>query len=120
MKGLENPKTAESSVNEKSVTEQSTPGKGGYVLTITKKDTYSGNSSFSVNLHIQDVERVEPYEWDRTQFVVYYKSIGGVFGEICITDEDDYKVDGRTATYEIAQLFLKNRLTEVQIDALPD
>lgn len=119
MKGSKNPKTGESSVNEKSVTEQSTPAKGGYVLTITKKDTYSGNSSFSVNLHIQDVERVEPYEWDRTQLVVYYKSIGGVFGEIRISDEDGYKVDGRTATYEIAQLFLDNRLTEVQIDALP-
>lgn len=119
MKGSKNPKTGESSVNEKSVTEQSTPEKGGHVLTITKRDTYSGNTSFSVNLHIQDVERVEPYEWDRTQLVVYYKSIGGVIGEIRITEEDEYKIDNRTATYEIAQLFLENRLTEVQIDALP-
>ena len=120
MKGSKSPKTGESSVNEKSVTEQSTPAKGGHVLTITKKDTYSGNSSFSVNLHIQDVERVEQYEWDRTQLVVYYKSICGLISDIRISDEDEYKVDGRTATYEIAQLFLENRLTEVQIDALPD
>jgi len=119
MKGSENPKTAESSVNEKSVTEQSTPGKGGHILTITKKDTYSGNTDFSINLYIQDVERVEPYEWDHSQLIVYYKSIGGVTGEIRITEEDEYKVDNRTATYEIAQLFLENRLTEVQIDALP-
>ena len=120
MKGSENPKTAESSVNEKSVTEPSTPEKGGHVLTIAKRDTYSGNTSFSVNLHIQDVERVEPYEWDQTQLIVYYKSVGGVIGEIRIGEEDEYKVDGRTATYEIAQLFLENRLTEVQIEALPD
>ena len=119
MKGSKNPKTGESSVNEKFVIGQSTPGKGGHVLTITKRDTYRGNTSFSVNLYIQDVEQVEPYEWDRTQLVVHYRSIGGVFGEIRISDEDDYKVDGRTATYEIAQLFLENRLTEVQIDALP-
>ena len=39
---------------------------------------------------------------------------------IRIGEEDEYKVDGRTATYEIAQLFLENRLTEVQIEALPD
>lgn len=120
MKGSENPKTAESSVNEKSVTEQSTPGKGGHILTITKKDTYSGNTEFSVNLYIQDVERVEPYEYDHTQFNVYYKSICGLIGDIRISDEDEYKVDDKTATYEIAQLFLENRLTEVQIDALPD
>ena len=119
MKGLKNPKTDESSVKEKSVTEQSTPEKGGHVLTITKKDTYSGNTSFSVNLYLQDVEQVEPYEWYRTQLVVHYRSVGGVFGEIRITEEDDYKIDGRTATYEIAQMFLENRLTEVQIDALP-
>ena len=119
MKGSKNPKTAESSVKEKSVTEQSTPEKDGHILTITKKDTYSGNTSFSVNLYIQDVEQVEPYEWDRTQLVVRYRSIGGVFGEIRITGEDDYKIDNRPATYEIAQLFLENRLTEVQIDALP-
>lgn len=119
MKGSKNPKTGESSANEKSVTEQSTPEKGGHVLTITKKDTYSGNTSFSVNLYIQDVEQVEPYVWDHTQLVVHYRSIGGVLGEIRIGDEDEYKVDGRTATYEIAQLFLENRLTEVQIDALP-
>lgn len=120
MKGSKNPKTAESSVNEKSVTGQSTPGKGGHVLTITKKDTYSGNTSFTVNLYIQDVEQVEPYEWDRTQLVVRYRSIGGVLGEIRIGEEDEYKVDGRTATYEIAKMFLGNRLTEIQIDALPD
>lgn len=119
MKGSKNPKTGESSVNEKSVTEPSTPAKGGHVLTITKKDTYSGKSSFSLNLHIQDVEQVEPYEWDHTQFMVYYKSVGGVTGELRITEEDEYKVDNRTATYEIAQLFLENRLTELQIDALP-
>lgn len=119
MKGSKNPKTGESSVNEKSVTEPSTPAKDGHVLTITKKDTYSGNTSFIVNLHIQDVERVEPYEWDRSQLIVYYKSIGGVTGELRISEEDEYKVDNRTATYEIAQLFLENRLTEVQIDALP-
>ena len=120
MKGSKNPKTGESSVNEKSVTGQSTPEKGGHVLTITKKDTYSGNTSFTVNLYIQDVEQVEPYEWDHTQLVVRYRSVGGVLGEIRIGDEDEYKVDGRTATYEIAQLFLENRLTEVQIEALPD
>ena len=119
MKGSKNPKTGESSANEKSVTEQSTPGKGGHVLTITKKDTYSGNSSFSVNLYIQDVERVEPYEYDYAQLIVNYRSVGGVFGEIRIGEEDEYKIDGRTATYEIAQLFLKNRLTEVQLEALP-
>ena len=120
MKGSKNPKTAESSVNEKSVTEPSTPEKGGHVLTITKKDTYSGNTSFTVNLYIQDVEQVDPYEWDYTQLVIRYRSIGGVLGEIRIGDEDEYKVDGRTATFEIAQLFLENRLTEVQIEALPD
>lgn len=119
MKGSKNPKTGESSEPELSETEQSTPEKGGHVLTITKKDTYSGSSSFTVNLHIQDVERVEPYEWDRSQLIVYYKSIGGVTGKIRIAEEDGYKVDNRTATYEIAQLFLENRLTEVQIDALP-
>lgn len=119
MKGSKSPKTDESSVNEKSVTGQSTPGKGGHVLTITKRDTYSGNTSFSVNLYIQDVEQVEPYEWDHTQLVVHYRSIGGVLGEIRIGEEDGYKVDNRTATYEIAQLFLGNRLTEIQIDALP-
>lgn len=120
MKGSKNPKTVESSVNEKSVTEQSTPEKGGHVLTITKRDTYSGSSSFTVNLYIQDVERVEPYEYDYTQLVVNYRSIGGVFGEIRIGEEDEYKIDGRTATYAIAQLFLENRLTEIQLDALPD
>ena len=119
MKGSENPKTAESSVNEKSVTEQSTPGKGGHILTITKKDPYGDNTDFSINLYIQDVERVEPYEYDHTQFNVYYKSICGLISDIRISDEDEYKVDGRTATYEIAQLFLQNRLTEIQIDALP-
>lgn len=119
MKGSKNPKTGESSANEKSVTEPSTPGKGGHVLTITKKDTYSGNTDFSINLYIQDVERVEPYEWDHTQLIVYYKSICGLISDIRISAEDEYKVDGRTATYEIAQLFLENRLTEVQIDALP-
>jgi hypothetical protein len=119
MKGLENPKTGESSVNEKFVIGQSTPEKGGHVLTITKRDTYSGNSSFSINLYIQDVEQVEPYEWDRTQLVVHYRSICGLISDIRISDEDEYKVDGRAATYEIAQLFLQNRLTEVQIDALP-
>ena len=119
MKGSKNPKTGESSANEKSVTEQSTPEKGGHVLRITKKDTYSGNTSVSINLYIQDVEQVEPYEWDHTQLVIHYRSVGGVFGEIRITDEDEYKINGRTATYEIAQLFLENRLTEVQIDALP-
>lgn len=120
MKGSENPKTAESSVNEKSATGQSTPEKGGHVLTITKKDTYSGNTTFTVNLYIQDVEQVDQYEWDYTQLVVRYKSIGGVLGEIRIGEEDEYKIDGRTATYNIAQLFLENRLTEVQIEALPD
>lgn len=120
MKGSENPKTVESSVNEKSVTGQSTPEKGGHVLTITKKDTYSGNTSFIVNLYIQDVEQVEPYEWDHTELVVRYRSVGGVLGEIRIGEEDEYKVDGRTATFNIAQLFLENRLTEVQIEALPD
>ena len=120
MKESESPKTVESSVNEKSVTGQSTPGKGGHILTITKKDTYTGNTSFSVNLYIQDVEQVEPYEWDSTQLIVRYRSIGGVLGEIRITDEDEYKIDDKVATYEIAQLFLDNRLTEVQIDALPD
>ena len=119
MKGSKNPKTGESSANEKSVTEQSTPEKGGHVLRITKKDTYSGNTSVSINLYIQDVEQVEPYEWDHTQLVIHYRSVGGVFSEIRITDEDEYKINGRTATYEIAQLFLENRLTEVQIDALP-
>lgn len=119
MKESESPKTAESSVNEKSATGQSTPGKGGHVLTITKKDPYTGNTSFSVNLYIQDVEQVEPSEWDRNELIVRYRSIGGVSGEIRIGEEDGYKVDGRTATYEIAQLFLGNRLTEIQIDALP-
>lgn len=119
MKGSENPKTAESSANEKSVTEPSTPGKGGHILTITKKDTYGDNTDFSINLYIQDVERVEPWEWDHTQLVVYYKSICGLISDFRISDEDEYKVDGRTATYEIAQLFLQNRLTEIQIDALP-
>lgn len=121
MKGSAKPRTGAHSGKGKSGTGRSTPAKAEpLVLSIEKGARYAGEEDFKFDLHIRDVVSTREYEWDRTELEVFYNTVGGAAGMLRLGPGDVYRLGKKKISFERVKMILDNKITEVEIDRLPE
>lgn len=116
MKESKNPKTAASSEQKLSETEQSIPEKENFVLTV-KQERYNG---LSRNIYAVDLVKIEEDKYDPEDFELTYNGPGGTHTLTIRKEDDTYLVNGKEIPFEKVQAYLENLRTAAVIDALPE
>ncbi len=121
MKESAKPRTGARSGKGKSGTGRSTPVKAEpQVLSIEKAARFDFESEFRFDLHIRDVVSTKEYEWDRTELEVFYNTVGGAQGMLRLGPGDVYRLGKKRISFERVKMILDNKITEVEIDRLPE
>ena len=121
MKGSAKPRTGVRSGKGKSGTGRSTPAKAEpQVLSIEKRVRYTDEIEFKFDLHVRDVVKTREYEWDHTELEVFYNTIGGAEAVLRLGPGDIYRFGGKKISFERVKMILDNKITEVEIDRLPE
>lgn len=121
MKGSAKPRTGARSGKGKSGTGRSTPAKAEpQVLSIERTARYTDEEEFKFDLHVRDVVGTREYEWDRSELEVFYNTVGGAKGTLRLGPGDIYRIGKKKISFERVKMILDNKMTEVEIDKLPE
>ena len=121
MKGSAKPRTGARSGKGKSGTGRSTPAKAEpQILSIERPARYTGEEEFKFDLHVRDVVGTREYEWDRTELEVFYNTVGGAKGMLRLGPGDIYRLGKKKISFERVKMILDDKMTEVEIDRLPE